>query len=82
MRGLALGAPDCQPLTQGAWDTEATGPGGRGAGGGGVEGRGFPGRGAAEAEARLAGQPQGELSRRGTEPGCPCDCGVLWKRKL
>lgn len=31
---------------------------------------------------RVAGGPRGELSGCGTEPGCPCDCGVLWKRKL
>ena len=42
------------------------------------------GQGAASAqeEPRLAGRPPRELSGRGTEPGCPCDCGVLWKRKL
>lgn len=63
-------------------------PLGRGSGGRrGARERGCQGarlsrQGAAAAEARPAGQPQGELSRRGTEPGCPCDCGVLWKRKL
>ena len=48
----------------------------------GCRGARLSGQGAAEAETRPAGRQRRELSGRGTEPGCPCDCGVLWKRKL
>lgn len=72
-----LGAPDIQPPT---WKVSTENhPRRCGGGGARLSGQGAA---AAQAEPRLAGWPPRELSSRGTEPGCPCDCGVLWKRKL
>lgn len=72
-----LGAPDIQPPT---WKVSTENhPRRCGGGGARLSGQGAA---AAQAEPRLAGWPPRELSGRGTEPGCPCDCGVLWKRKL
>lgn len=76
---LSLGAPDIQPPT---WTVSCTENHPRRWGGGGGARLSGQGAAAAQAEPRLAGRPPRELSGRGTEPGCPCDCGVLWKRKL
>lgn len=70
-----LGAPDIQPPT---WKVSTENHPRRCRGGGGVGGAAFrAGGGRGPGGTRLAGWPPRELSGRGTEPGCPCDCGVL-----